>query len=383
MNRNLFIRLILLAAAAVICVVVLAYANLIISEMQREELKRVNIWADATRLLAQDEPSENDVLLMLLGIVQDNTSIPVLVTDADDNVLFFRNLTSRDSLLTSDDVERHFARLKSSGYCIDIELENGEMQHMYYDNSHIVRLLAYYPFVQIALVALFAAVAYVIFSRQKKLEQNKLWIGLARETAHQLGTPITALLGWRDLLKTDGIDSVFVSNEIGRDVERLQSIADRFSKIGSQPEMSSTPLAPELEGVINYLQTRVDKRISLALAKADDYNPAPPHNATLLGWAVENICRNAVDAMPEGGLITLRLSPVGRRGRVAIDIEDCGRGMTKSQARNIFSAGYTTKRRGWGIGLTLAKRIVEQYHRGRLTVRSTEQNVGTTMRIVI
>lgn len=364
-----------------VCAVVMWYAGMLVGELRTEETKRIEMWADATRLLATDAATEEEYIDILLRIVQDNTTIPVALTDAEGNVLQYRNLAADGAVLTDQQLESALAELIASGQSIDIALDGDEPQRLFYSNSSIVRQLSYYPFVQIGLVFLFVVFAYNVYSRARRKEQDRVWEGLARETAHQLGTPITALVGWSVLLKSGDAEPAEVGREIDGDIKRLQRIADRFSKIGSEPDMKSTPLRTEVEQTVGYLRVRAGRNVTMAIECEADFDPSPLHNRVLLSWAVENLCRNAIDAMPSGGSITVRLMPEGER--TIIDIIDTGKGMTKSQARHIFDAGFTTKTRGWGIGLTLARRIIVQYHKGKIFVLNTEVGVGTTIRIVL
>ncbi|MCD8212311.1 MAG: HAMP domain-containing histidine kinase [Oscillospiraceae bacterium] len=347
-----------------------------------DEEAKVSAWADATRLLASEGMDENEVMLFLLSIVQENRSIPVIVTDGEDEVLFYRNISENDSL-GEYELGYKLDRLKADGRRIDIMITNGEEQHLYYSDSAIISMLEYYPFVQITLVGLLIIFAYIIFSRANKYEQNLVWVGLARETAHQLGTPISALLGWRDLLLyEDDIEKCVVASEMSSDIARLQSIADRFSKIGSSPEMTLSAVVPEIEGVVEYLKMRVGKKTKFEISVAEGYTPYALHNGVLISWAIENILKNSIDAMSGNGEVRIEVKP-DKHYYTVIDISDNGKGMTKGQARKIFRPGYTTKTRGWGIGMSLTKRIIEEYHKGRVYVKRTEVGVGTTIRIVL
>lgn len=375
-------KILLVGFASVVVAVALWYTNGLVADLQNEETKRMEHWADATKLLASSDMSEYEIIDYLLKIVHQNTTIPIIVTDGDDNILQVRNLAPNDSLLTTDEINKIFLRMKSEARMIDVPLEDGQSQRLYYSNSHIINRLSFFPLIQIALVAMFVIFAYVVFSRARRSEQDKVWIGLARETAHQLGTPITALIGWSDILEADEtINRQMVAREMQNDISRLRSVADRFSKIGSYPEMQSAPIADAARKTVDYLRPRIPSRISIEVDDTQGNTLSPKHNATLIGWAMENLCRNAVDATEGEGRITISIVPDGKN--TAIDITDSGKGMTKSAARHIFDAGYTTKQRGWGIGLTLARRIVKQYHRGRIFVRRTEPRHGTTIRIVL
>lgn len=376
-------KYILLAFASIICAVVLWYSNVLVSDMQREETKRMEIWAEATKLLASSastDLSESDMIELLLQIIQENSTIPVVVVDENDSIVSMRNVTINDSIASKEEIAREVSAIIGEGSRIDIVLDDGAEQHLYYANSYTINRLAYFPLIQLGLVALFLLFAYVVFRHARKLEQDKVWIGLARETAHQLGTPISALSGWIELLRSGDIDPNIVANEIGNDTERLKAIADRFSKIGSLPEMHEVPIITTIQSTIDYLRSRIPSSVELKILCADD-KISPMHNPILMGWTIENLCRNAVDAMDGKGIITVDVSK--NKNRTIIDVIDTGKGMSYKTARNIFQAGFTTKMRGWGIGLALAKRIVEKYHRGHIFVYQTEIGVGTIIRIIL
>ncbi len=374
-------RVALFVFALAVVAAVLWFSSVVVRDLQDEELRRVELWADATSILASSETTDNTTIEMMLKIVQANNSIPVVVTDSAYNVLFYRNLTADDDTLSQAKVDERLATLRQSGHTIDIDIDGANEQHIFYDNSHILTLLSYYPYVQLGLVALFVAFAYALFSRARKSEQDRVWIGLARETAHQLGTPISALLGWCQILRMGNVDTNMVADEVEHDVKRLQYIAERFSKMGSETTLERTPIVPEIQEIASYLRTRAAKNINIRVESADEASIMPLHNKTLIGWAIENLCRNAIDAMPDGGEIVISVSQSGKR--TLIDVTDNGRGMPKSQTRKIFTPGFTTKTRGWGIGLALTRRIVEEYHKGRIFVLHTELGKGTTIRMEV
>lgn len=349
--------------------------------MENEESNKIKQWAEATTLLAKEGLDENEVIDFLFSIVQSNSSIPVIVADANDEINAVRNVEVSDSSLTSPELHQYLEYLKVHGQHIEVPIGHGLYQNLYYDSSNIITRLSYFPLFEIGLVALFILFAYVVFSQNKRKEQDKVWIGLARETAHQLGTPITAITGWADLLKSGDIDPVMASEEIVNDTQRLKSIADRFSKIGSEPELSDVPIADTLSLSVAYLKLRIPKRVSLSVDVSSVQGVSVFHNPTLIGWAIENLCRNAVDATEGNGEV--KVSAHMDNGHVVIDVRDTGKGMSWSTARRIFDAGFTTKLRGWGIGLALTKRIVCEYHKGKIFVLETEIGKGSVIRMVI
>ncbi|MCQ2204565.1 MAG: HAMP domain-containing histidine kinase [Bacteroidales bacterium] len=371
---------ILFFSAFILCALTLWYTNWMVNDLEADEHGKVELWAKATNMIAADSPDESDVIDLLLQIIHSNNTIPVIVTDSAENVISVRNLSENDTILSSKEIASALAKLKVNGQRIDIPVSNGQFQHLYYSDSRVIRRLSFFPFVELALVALFIIFAYIVFSSIKRSEEDKVWIGLARETAHQLGTPITALIGWTDLLESGDIDNRTASAEIKNDAERLRNIADRFSKIGSQPEMLETPLSETIASTAEYLRSRLPKRIKLVCNLEADSIPIR-HNPVLIGWAIENLCRNATDATEGDGTITIRSYAEGEH--MIIDVTDTGKGMPHNIARNIFKPGYTTKKRGWGIGLTLTRRIINEYHNGRIFVANTEPNIGTTIRIVL
>lgn len=374
-------KLLLFLLAASICVWILWFVNWMVSDMEKEETVKMQLWAKATTLIAQDSYDESEVIDLLLSIVQGNTTIPVVVTDAADEIISFRNVAVSDSSASSPQLAGLLRVLKATGQRIDIPIANDEMQHLYYGRSNTVTRLSYFPVLEIALVAFLIILAYIVFRHIKQMEQDKVWIGLARETAHQLGTPITAITGWADLLQSGDIDAPTASREILNDAERLKSVAERFSQIGSDAELSSLPLADTLCLSFAYLKPRISKRVSLSFDVDKIRGRSVVHNPILIGWAIENLCRNAIDAIDGDGCVAVCAFMQG--DHAVIDVKDTGKGMSWATARKIFDAGFTTKQRGWGIGLALTHRIIKEYHKGKIFVLETEVGKGTTIRIVL
>lgn len=366
-----FSLLALMAFACAICIFVLWFSSVIVSNVENEERDKMEQWAEATKLISQDERDDSEIIDFLFNIIQGNTSIPVIVTDSLNAVISARNV---------DDVEVALQEMKKDGHMFDINIGQSNIQHIYYAESSVIRRLSLFPAVAIALAALFIIFAYLVFSRAKQREQDKVWIGLARETAHQLGTPITALNGWTDLLASGDVEPQTVATEIQRDTERLKHVADRFSKIGSSPDMVDQNIGQTLESIVSYLRSRMPQSINIQLNLSDNQTPVR-HNPVLLGWAIENLCRNAADAMNGRGDIVINQTHDGTKA--IIDVTDKGKGMTRATARRIFDAGFTTKQRGWGIGLALARRIICEYHKGKIFVADTAIGEGTTIRIKI
>lgn len=374
------VKIILVVAAIAIAVVSLVASNILTKDLARQERTKMEVWAEAMRALSQAD--ENTDLTLVLKVLNDNNTIPVVVLDNDENVTDFRNVVInaknyKDSLSY---VSAMAKRLKSNKQNIRIQLSDASNEYIdvCYDDSLMLKRLALYPYVQLGVVMLFVVVAIFALLTSKRAEQNKVWVGLSKETAHQLGTPISSLMAWTTILKETYPDDDLLP-EMDKDVKRLQLIADRFSKIGSLPEAVPVSLSEVLDHVIDYMDRRTSKKIQLIkVFPADDI--IIRLNASLFEWVIENLCKNAVDAMGgESGTITLRVETVGER--VIVEVSDTGKGIKKKDMRNVFRPGFTTKSRGWGLGLSLAKRIVEEYHNGKIFVKSSELGKGTTFRI--
>ena len=374
------VKISLVVAAIAIAVVSLVASNILTKDLARQERTKMEVWAEAMRALSQAD--ENTDLALVLKVLNDNNTIPVVVLDNDENVTDFRNVVInaknyKDSLLY---VSAMAKRLKNNKQNIRIQLSDASNEYIdvCYDDSLMLKRLALYPYVQLGVVMLFVVVAIFALLTSKRAEQNKVWVGLSKETAHQLGTPISSLMAWTTILKETYPDDDLLP-EMDKDVKRLQLIADRFSKIGSLPEAVPVSLSEVLDHVIEYMDRRTSKTIQLKkVFPADDI--IIRLNASLFEWVIENLCKNAVDAMGgESGTITLRVETVGER--VIVEVSDTGKGIKKKDMRNVFRPGFTTKSRGWGLGLSLAKRIVEEYHNGRIFVKSSELGKGTTFRI--
>ena len=374
------VKIILVVAAIAIAVVSLVASNILTKDLARQERTKMEVWAEAMRALSQAD--ENTDLALVLKVLNDNNTIPVVVLDNNENVTDFRNVVInaknyKDSLSY---VSAMAKRLKSNKQNIRIQLSDASNEYIdvCYDDSLMLKRLALYPYVQLGVVMLFVVVAIFALLTSKRAEQNKVWVGLSKETAHQLGTPISSLMAWTTILKETYPDDDLLP-EMDKDVKRLQLIADRFSKIGSLPEAIPVSLSEVLDHVIEYMDRRTSKTIQLIkVFPADDI--IIRLNASLFEWVIENLCKNAVDAMGgESGTITLRVETVGER--VIVEVSDTGKGIKKKDMLNVFRPGFTTKSRGWGLGLSLAKRIVEEYHNGKIFVKSSELGKGTTFRI--
>ncbi len=386
-----------LVAAACVVAVFLYVSNNLIDDLAAQERQRMQIWADATReiiSISALETSDADIgqalaadIDFLLSIIESNTTIPVLLTDDDGNILQHRNFRLPepvDSLalpVLSAANERFLkdklATLATTTNVIHITIARGFNQHLYYEDSTLLKRLSYYPYVQLLVMLVFIAVVYFAVLSTKKAEQNKVWVGLSKETAHQLGTPISSLMAWMELLPDMGVDADTVA-EMDKDVRRLETIASRFSKIGSVPKMEDADLGTMVDHATSYMSTRISPNIKVKVdrdAGALPVEACPP----LLGWVMENLVKNAVDAMEGHGTITVT---TGRdRSAAWAEVTDTGKGVSRKNFKNVFNPGFTTKKRGWGLGLTLAKRIIEEYHRGKIYVKASTPGQGTTFRI--
>ncbi len=382
----------LLVSLAVVGVF-LYISNNIVRDLAEQERHRMQLWADATREIVSSAPGTN--IEFPLAIVQDNTTIPVLLTDDDNIIIDHRNfrlpepVDSQNPLYISDRnmvyLQGRLDALRSSPRVIDIQIAPGVTQHLYYEESRTLRLLSYFPYIQLAVMIVFVIVVYLAVSASKRAEQNKVWVGLSKETAHQLGTPISSLMAWIELLPSFGIDKD-VAGEMDKDVRRLASVASRFSKIGSKPELEIADANTVVCRIAAYMATRISSRVSLEVnCGAGDFQVAM--SEPLIEWVLENLIKNAVDAMDGHGSIDISTSETTQGNRripyVRIDVKDTGKGMSRRDFKTVFRPGYTTKSRGWGLGLTLARRIIEQYHDGKIFVSASAPGAGTTFTILL
>ena len=377
-GRKRLFKLLLFILALGIGAFILWYSNNLANQLKDEEYKRMKLWSEATRILSSSGEGEDDGISLVLEVISQNNTIPVMLCDTMGNVLFYRNMgeESLDSVM----LHRSYRQMKAAGNLIVVDLGDGDVQHLFYSDSSIIRQLSRFPFAQLGLVSAFVLLAYFLFSGTRRAEQNRVWVGMAKETAHQLGTPTSSLLGWVDLLKMKGVASD-LTDEMGKDLLRLQNVADRFSKIGSRPDLHPMPVYPIIENLMNYLSRRTSGKVLLQIFPKSEKMLAARINPVLFEWVLENIIKNALDAVAGEGRIDVFIHD--EREMVLIDIADNGKGMRRNQARRIFDAGFTTKKRGWGLGMTLAKRIIVEYHNGKIFVKESEIGRGTTIRIAL
>ena len=373
----------------IVVALAIAAASLFVShrlttELMHEERGKMEVWAEAMRsLTAADEKTD---LTLVLKVINSNHTIPVIVTDAQGHTLAHRNLqpepSGSDSLQILGEV---LARLKQQGECMRMPLtptsaagaSQPDVLYIYYEESVMLRRLSWYPYVQLAVVSLFGLLALLTLLAYKRAEQNRVWVGLSRETAHQLGTPISSLMAWSEVLRESYPDDALLP-EMDKDIQRLQLIADRFNKIGSAPELETVDLRQVAERLVTYLRRRTSHKVHITFTDAPHPLPARV-NAPLFEWVLENLCKNAVDAMQGGGSIHITLSATARGAH--IEVSDTGKGIPRKHFKQVFKPGFTTKRRGWGLGLSLAKRIIEEYHHGTIYVKDSELGRGTTFAI--
>lgn len=390
-------KLLIILISAVAIIGFLLISNNLIKELAQQERERMAIWAQATERLAKADVDTD--FEFLLAIIAANNTIPVLICDDDYNISEFRNFdlpdkSDRDKSLYSDLSERNQRYLmkrlrKSAGglrpselsgtnnHFIAVEPVGGMHQYIYYEDSLLLRGLSWYPYIQLAVMIIMGVILYMAVVNTKRAEQNRVWVGLSKETAHQLGTPISSLMAWVEYLQAAGVDAE-VAGEINKDVTRLSTIADRFSKIGSQPDMELEYLNETVSGSLDYMRSRISKRVKIEMHLSDD-DHGVRLSRSLFEWVMENLTKNAVDAMQGEGRIDITTG--ADKSCVWIEVRDTGKGISRKNFKTVFNPGYTTKKRGWGLGLTLVKRIIEEYHGGRIYVKESELGRGTTFRI--
>ena len=375
------IKIILVIAAIIIAMTSLLVSHYLVKDLSNEERKKMETWAEALNVL--NHADEHTDLSLVLDVLQGNTTIPVVILDSAGNVGDYRNISidGRTAEDSNNYITQYGRRLYDSGKYIKINLTDSakinDYQLVCYDDSVLLKRLSQYPYWQLGIVMVFVVVAIFALLSSKKAEQNKVWVGLSKETAHQLGTPISSLMAWVEILKENHPDDELIP-EMNKDVKRLERIAERFSKIGSLPEKEDGSLNEVLDRVVNYMRKRISNKVEI-ICSLPEQEVIVKMNESLIEWVIENLCKNAVDAMEDHGTITLTLFQ--ERQTAVVEVMDTGKGIRKKDFNHVFMPGFTTKQRGWGLGLSLAKRIVEDYHQGRIFVKSSELGKGTTFRI--
>lgn len=355
----------------------LFYTRILVGILKAEERKKVQLWAEATRLIIIADSTQN--VEFLSSIIEDNNNVPVILTDGYDNILNVRNFDSlkiRDKQYLIDELEK----IRKQNNPIVIDLGNNYTNRIYYKDSIILTKLNYYPYVQLGIIALFIIVSFLAFSTTRKAESNQVWVSMSKETAHQLGTPASSLAGWSEILQQKNPDDPVIK-ELAVDVERLEKITERFSRIGSRPILTTANLTNVVANTVDYLKSRSSSKVRFIYDFDINKEVSVPLNVALFEWVVENLLKNAIDAMEGKGDIIINISDTGKNA--SLDISDTGKGIPKSSFKKIFNPGYTTKHRGWGMGLSLAKRIVEEFHQGHIYVRHSEPGKGSCIRIIL
>jgi signal transduction histidine kinase len=341
---------------------------------KNEERAKMEFWASALTTVAN--ANENSDLDLPFEIISKNTTIPIFIADSNDRIIDFNNI---DEEITNDSIalKKYFNSIKNDNQPIKMERSNNKYQLVYYGDSPLLNKLKYYPVALLLIIILFGAVVYNFYKATKMATQNKLWAGMAKETAHQIGTPLSSLIGWLEILKLENVEESMVA-EIEKDINRLQTITDRFSKIGSEPALEKRNIIEDTKTTVEYLQSRVSKQVVFTFS-APEQPIFVAINPALHSWTIENLVKNAIDAMKGKGSLAIVISEL--ENVVKINISDSGKGISKNQFRKVFEPGFTTKKRGWGLGLSLTKRIVHEYHKGRIKVAHSEIGKGTTMQI--
>lgn len=365
----------LLVFALVIGIASLLYTNLLVQKLVNEEEKKVKLWADAQLKIVNSNQETGDITFTF-EVIRQNETIPAILVNENNEIISYKNLDTN--------------KVKRPGY-LQSQLQSmmderdpiiipGNKHKIYYKDSDIVIQLRYYPYVQLFMICVFFVVAYMAFSSTRKYEQNRVWVGMSKETAHQLGTPLSSLMGWVEYLKMSGSNlPENVVNELEKDITRLQTVTERFSKIGSTPKLEKRNVYNTIMHSIQYLRTRFSKKVSIGIDESSDNFVKAEINESLFDWVIENLVKNAVNAIENEGKIIFKIKDIGNW--IQIDVIDTGKGIPRSDFANVFRPGYTTRRRGWGLGLSLVKRIIENYHNGNIYIKSSEIGKGTTFRI--
>jgi signal transduction histidine kinase len=366
------------------------YTKVLVDKLKEQEKLQIQLYAKTLEYTVNENDASNEnINFITQEILFQNNSIPIIITNQQQEVLDYRNINISKhwaSKQLSQYLNNKIIVMKNTYEPIRISLrDNGEefaVQYVYYENSFLLTQLIAYPYIQLTVIAVFAFISFLAFNYSKEAEQNRLWVGLAKETAHQLGTPLSSLMAWVEVIRDDpDFKNRGIAEELEKDVRKLSIVTERFSSIGSVPILKQENIVLLVNNVVAYLRPRLSSKVRMDVYTLSENILANVH-APLFEWVVENLCKNAVDAMGSSGTIAIKILR-GNENKVLIDISDTGKGIPRSKVAMVFNPGFTTKKRGWGLGLALAKRIIEIYHNGKIFVKSSEENQGTTFRIVL
>ncbi len=382
------LKWIILGVAILISIASILYTNNLVDQIRERERRQIDIYASSLEFLANE--SADNFLLVLDEIVKANHTIPVILTSEDGVPEDYRNISKADKITDREErtqfLNKEIERMKEQHDPILVTLAGENTiygyKYIYYKNSFLLNQLRFYPYVQLSVIAVFGFITFLIMNYLRRSEQNMVWVGLAKETAHQLGTPLSSLMAWSEYFKGLYPDQKETLLEFDKDVDRLRTITDRFSSIGSEPQLEERNIAETMDEIVSYLQKRLPSKINISITSFPNRNIIGWINTSLFAWVIENLCKNAADAMDGNGEIKIQIL-MANEGQIAIDVKDSGKGISKSKMTSVFRPGFTTKKRGWGLGLTLVKRIIEQYHAGKIFVKESELNKGTTFRIYL
>ena len=377
----IFVFALIISAGSII------YTDMLVNQIDERERQQIELYAHTLEYIANENDNPNFILLD--EIILSNATVPVILTDENEKPKQYRNLPKADSETNLDKrqayLKRVLEKMRLEHEPIQITLQVSDevfgKKYIFYRNSVLLTQLAYYPYVQLTIIAVFVLVAFLLFNDSRASEQNRVWVGLAKETAHQLGTPLSSLMAWSEYFKSTYPDQLEILREFDKDVKSLEIITERFSNIGSIPKLGPENLTHTIRETVSYVGIRLSSKIKISVEAFPNGNIQADLNKPLFAWVIENLLKNAADAM--GGKGSIKINIIKINEGMAIDVSDTGKGMSKSKMSQIFRPGFTTKRRGWGLGLALAKRIIENYHGGKIYVKSSEINVGTTFRILL
>lgn len=379
------LKLLIVLIAALIGMATVLYTNLLVARLAAREQAAIDLYARAQQFIISSA-GDNSTGFVLEEIIRANTTVPIIFTDDQDNVIDVKNLpidSTASPVQRAAILRRELAQMKEAHPPIVVAGE-GFRNYIYFRNSDLLVQLERFPYVQLTVLGCFALMAYLVFSSARRAEQNRVWVGLAKETAHQLGTPLSSLMAWQEYLRSsDRFAGEPIVEELGKDIKRLETITERFSNIGSVPTLKPEPIGPMTRAALGYLETRVSRKVKFVIEQHFADATTVCLNIALYEWVIENLCKNAVDAMEGRGTFTVTLRALPRQQLIAVDMADTGKGIAKNRLTDVFVPGYTTKKRGWGLGLALAKRIIENYHKGKLFVLASEVGKGTTFRLLL